>query len=363
MDVVTTSSDQIPSPAFWDRKRVLLTGHSGFKGSWLTVWLEQLGAQVLGLSLPERETQPNLCDALGPGSTLELPADLCTPGWEEAVRDFAPQIVLHLAAQALVPIGYAEPLRTFATNVTGTALLLDALGRCESVSSAVMVTTDKVYDTRQTLPFAEDAFLGGGDPYAASKAAMELVVHSWPQLGFPVATARAGNVIGGGDWSTDRLLPDIVRAWSTGQDLLLRRPSAVRPWQHVLEPLRGYLLLAEALVSVPEIPRALNLGPDESQCVPVSDVVAFTARYWRERKASFEPRWTSHDVPPIQETELLVLDSSLAATTLGWANMLDWQTAVAHTVDWHLAHAAGTSARDLVQAEIAGYEQLVGRGP
>jgi CDP-glucose 4,6-dehydratase len=339
-----------------------VTGHTGFKGSWLCRWLEQLGAEVTGLSLAERETDPNLHDELGRNSVTEIEADITKDDWQDAVAHKAPQVVLHLAAQALVPVGYHEPLRTFSTNVHGTALVLDALGRIPSVEAAVMVTTDKVYDTRQSLPFAETAYLGGADPYSASKAAMELVVQAWPGLDFPVATARAGNVIGGGDWSADRLLPDLVRAFSAGKELALRRPTAVRPWQHVLEPLRGYLLLAETLVTDESAPRALNLGPEESQCVPVGEVVAFAAKHWASRSDdAHSPRWRSLDEPPIKETELLVLDSRLARSAIGWTNALGWRDAVRRTIDWHLAHSSGAVARDLVDAEIADYTRTIGR--
>lgn len=349
-----------PSASFWQGRRVLVTGHTGFKGSWLCTWLDQLGADVTGLSLSERETEPNLRDEVGRGSMTEIEADISKDGWQRTIADLDPQIVFHLAAQALVPVGYTEPLRTFATNVHGSALLLDSLGRSPSIEAAVMVTTDKVYDTRQRLPFAEGAYFGGNDPYSASKAAMELLVQSWPGLDFPVATARAGNVIGGGDWSADRLLPDLVRSFTSGTELVLRRPTAVRPWQHVLEPLRGYLLLAEALVADPGAPRALNLGPDESQCVPVSEVVSFAAEYWSSQSRSAgEPRWTALEEPPIKETELLVLDSRLARSAIGWSNAWDWRTAVRRTVDWHLAHGSGSKARELVVAEISEYTSSI----
>lgn len=363
MDVVTAKArGRTPSPSFWHGRRVLVTGHTGFKGSWLCAWLEQLGAEVVGLSLAKRETQPNLRDELGLGSVIEIEADITRDGWQTEAFEFQPEIVFHLAAQALVPVGYAEPLRTFATNIHGTALVLDALARANSAMAVVMVTTDKVYDIRQPLPFAETAFFGGADPYSASKAAMELVVHSWPSLPCPVATARAGNVIGGGDWSADRLLPDLVRRFAAGEQLVLRRPTAVRPWQHVLEPLRGYLILAEALVDHPTISRAFNLGPDESQCVSVADVVEFGAEYWGERTDTAAPSWSSHPEPPIKETELLVLNSSLAMDQLGWTNALNWRSAVRLTIDWHLRHASGAPARDLVSAEINEYVRAVKEG-
>jgi CDP-glucose 4,6-dehydratase len=337
---------------------VLVTGHTGFKGSWLCAWLDQLGADLMGLSLEERVSAPNLWDELNLTGVLEVRADLASDGWQEPIVDFDPEIVIHLAAQAIVSRGYSEPFRTFATNVHGSVQLLQTFTRLRSAKAAVMVTTDKVYDPAQPIPFSESAFIGGRDPYSASKAAMELAVQAWPAPPFAVATARAGNVIGGGDWSTDRLLPDLLGSWLLGDELVLRRPTAVRPWQHVLEPLLGYLRYAEDLASG-ELPRALNFGPDESQCVPVAEVVAFAGDHWNSRGWSPSPRWRALHEPPMEETDLLVLDSRLAEETLGWSNTLDWRDAVRRTIDWHHAYATGTPAHELVSAEISDYVNAV----
>lgn len=353
------AADPTPSREFWNGRRVLVTGHTGFKGSWLCAWLEDLGAEVLGLSLPEPPTSPNLWHELHLDSVTQVSADIASDRWQGEVGDFDPEIVLHLAAQALVSDGYSDPFRTFTTNVHGSVRLLASLAGIASARAAVMVTTDKVYDPTQPIPLTENSFLGGKDPYSASKAAMELAVHSWPELSCPVATARAGNVIGGGDWSAHRLLPDVVTNWSKGEPIALRRPTAVRPWQHVLEPLRGYLLYAEGLTNR-TLPRSLNFGPHASQCVPVETVVSFAAEHWREiGDRTPDPSWIASQAPSMVETELLVLDSGLAEETVGWRNVLGWQDAVRRTIDWHHALSDGASAHELVKTEIAEYVDLL----
>jgi CDP-glucose 4,6-dehydratase len=333
-----------------------VTGHTGFKGSWLCAWLDLLGAVTQGLSLPGVTTTPNLWDELRLETVREVRSDITSGQWHDAIMEFQPEIVFHLAAQPLVSVGYAEPKRTFTTNVLGTVCLLEMLTHLPSAKAAVMITTDKVYDTRQPTPFVETGFLGGSDPYSASKAAMELVVHSWPKPHCRLATARAGNVIGGGDWARDRLLPDLVRSWSEGMPLTLRRPRAVRPWQHVLEPIRGYILYAESLTRGAHSPSSLNFGPSQSQCVPVEDLVEYAANVWRSTdEAHHEVGWVKLPEPPMAETDLLVLGSDLARATLGWANALDWRQSVRRTIQWHIAHARGVEARHLVHEEIASY--------
>ena len=302
---------------------VLLTGHTGFKGAWLALWLRRLGADVLGLSLPGDPASPRLWDDLAHLGVTEVGADLAEPGWEHHVTAFAPTVVLHLGAQALVTVGYREPLRTFASNVMGTARVLDIVSSLSSVQVAVMVTTDKVYDPRQAPPHREADFLGGHDPYAASKAAAELVVSSWPRTSAQVVTARAGNVIGGGDWSPDRLVPDLVRAWVAGEPAALRMPGAVRPWQHVLQPLHGYLVYAERLAAAPDLPRALNFGPDDSQAVTVGAFVEHAAATWRRGGGTLpEPVTTTVPMPDVVETGHLEIDSALATDALGWRNVI-----------------------------------------
>ena len=262
-----------PNPSFWQNKRVLVTGQSGFKGSWMVIWLQQMGAKVCGVSLPP-QTAPNLF-------TLASIEALCEESHFCDIRDakhlentmaaFQPDIVFHLAAQALVRASYADPLDTFATNVMGTAHLLEAIRLISDVKVALMITTDKVYKNREWIwPYREEDPLGGHDPYSAGKAASEMVIESYYQSFLKhqdkaIASVRAGNVIGGGDWSADRLIPDAIRAWQNKQVLNIRNPEAIRPWQHVLEPLSGYLLLAEKLWQNPEKTGAYNFGPLSSE--------------------------------------------------------------------------------------------------
>jgi len=336
---------------------VLLTGHTGFKGSWLTCWLRALGAEVMGVSLPESVSEPNLWDLLAPGGVIDVRADIAGLGWQETATEFDPEVVLHLAAQALVPRGYTSPAATFSSNVMGTVRVLDAAQSFPSLVATLVATTDKVYDTRQPTPFAEDAFFGGKDPYSASKACAELVVASWPTT-HVVGAARAGNVIGGGDWAADRLLPDLDRSWNAGSRLELRRPGAVRPWQHILEPLRGYLLYTERLVQQPTTVAALNFGPSLDQCVAVDQLVSHAAGLW-EWTTGTRPEWTAMEQPPMHETDLLELDSSLAATELGWHNVLDWQASVEATLTWQAGLREGAMAADLVARQLEDYARRV----
>ncbi|BCX12095.1 MAG: CDP-glucose 4,6-dehydratase [Thermosynechococcus sp.] len=275
---------------FWQGKRVLITGHTGFKGGWLALWLRELGATLCGISLPPA-TQPCLFELARVGEGMESHfIDIRdVESLARTVRKFAPQIVVHLAAQPLVRASYRDPLLTFATNIMGTAQVLDSLRGLDSVRVAVFVTTDKVYENREwPYPYRETDSLGGHDPYSASKAASELVVASYREAflreqGIAVATARAGNVIGGGDWSEDRLIPDAIRAWQSGKQLFVRRPEAIRPWQHVLEPLYGYLVLAERLWDQPHLAGAYNFGPDPAEAATVRAVIEYAraavARY------------------------------------------------------------------------------------
>lgn len=346
----------LPTAGFWAGRRVLVTGHTGFKGSWLTSWLQHLGSEVLGVSLPEPVSQPDLWSQLRL-RCRSIAADIRDPrAWASQVQGFAPSVVFHLAAQPLVSYGYAHPGLTFDVNVGGTARLLEAVAELPSLQALVVITTDKVYDPRQAPPHREVDYLGGRDPYSASKAAAELLCGSWPVGADRLVTARAGNVIGGGDWAADRLLPDAVRAWSGGRDLVLRSPSAVRPWQHVLEPLRGYLLLAEHVVSVPGSARALNFGPAGIDSVPVHEVIDLAAAVWSQ--GSDDPQWST--VPSaMAEVHELTIDATAAQALLGWRGALDWRTAVTMTVQWYRSHAEGASARELVAADLAAYRAIV----
>ncbi len=344
--------------SFWKNKRVLLTGHTGFKGSWLALWLTRLGATVSGLSLPA-PSEPSLHALLGdaasdPGGIADIRDRVAVQARVTAAR---PEIVFHLAAQPLVRAGYRDPAATFDINAQGTANLLESLRIAPDVRSIVVVTTDKVYENPETArPFVETDPLGGHDPYSASKAAAEIVSASYRSSFFAarrigLATARAGNVIGGGDWAEDRLIPDAIRAWGSGDVLQVRRPQAVRPWQHVLEPLHGYMLLAERLWHAPEACTAVNFGPDHTAAASVGTVLdkaktAFGSGEMLLGDGSEGPH----------EAGYLMLDSSLATRTLGYAPRWGLDETVSRTIAWYRAQQAGRAALDLCLADIAAYE-------
>jgi len=351
----------LPDPSFWAGKRVLLTGHTGFKGAWMTLWLHRLGARVAGLSLAPI-TDPSLFEAArvaglcAESRLIDIRDRLATAAM---IRGFRPEIVLHLAAQPLVRASYREPLETFATNVQGTVHVLDALRDLDSVRVALMVTTDKVYrNLEHDRPYSEDDTLGGADPYSASKAACELVIQSYRDSflraqGVRVASARAGNVIGGGDWSEDRLIPDAVRAWQQGRVLEIRRPGAVRPWQHVLEPLAGYLILAEALWHRRAAEEAYNFGPPREDAATVRSVIE-TAR---EVGGVGEVRY--HDeVQGPHEAGLLLLESGKARAGLGYRSRMGLSESVRRTLHWYRRHAAGTDARILCETDLLEYTSI-----
>jgi CDP-glucose 4,6-dehydratase len=347
---------RLPSPAFWASRRVLVTGHTGFKGSWLTAWLTEMGADVAGLSLPEPPTSPSLWEVLGATLPLDIRADICGDGWQTAVTDFDPQVIIHLAAQPLVAEGYRSALRTFQTNVIGTARVLDVTPSVASLESVLVATTDKVYDATGQPPYVEASRLGGADPYSASKVCAEMVVHSWPELPAPVVTARAGNVVGGGDWGDHRLVPDLVRGWSAGSTPDIRRPSAVRPWQHVLEPLGGYLVYLERLTEVGDLPRSMNFGPSAGQAVAVGEVVRHAAEAWATEFAlDHAPAFAERTAPTMHETANLLIDSSQATSLLGWTGHLDWKTAISMSIAWYASYLRGEDAPSLLRTQLREY--------
>lgn len=348
-----------PTPGFWRGKRVLLTGHTGFKGSWLALWLARMGAEVTGLALAPA-TQPNLftlarvADGLHASHQCDVRDAQAVAAHVQATR---PQIVLHLAAQALVRAGYADPLGTHATNIMGTAHVLDALRGQADTRVAVVVTTDKVYRNREwAYPYREDDPLGGHDPYSASKAAAEIITASYRDAflaaqGVAVATARAGNVIGGGDWAADRLLPDAVRAWSAGQPVHIRRPEATRPWQHVIEPLAAYLCLAERLWAEPARAGAYNFGPLPHEAATVGNVIKMAASAYPDCTVSYENN--SNDP---HEAGWLALETAQARQALGVAPRWGLTTAVERTMAWYRAQHGGADARALCLADLDAWE-------
>lgn len=351
----------LPRPTFWSGRRVLLTGHTGFKGSWLAWWLVQMGARVQGLGL-EPSTHPGLFTLLGLRHALNHQVADVRDGAAVAdvVLRFEPEVVFHLAAQALVRPGYDDPLGTFGTNVMGTAHLLNAVRSAPSVKVVVVVTTDKVYRNREWhFPYRETDPLGGHDPYSASKAASELVVECWrdawlAQQGVALASARAGNVVGGGDWSRDRLLPDAVRAWQTGQPLAVRRPDATRPWQHVLEPLCAYLQLAETLWAEPGLAGPFNFGPRTDEAATVRHVVERARQAW----PGAQVQWGDGQQGP-HEAGWLALEVARARNHLGVVPRWTLQQAVDRTMAWYRGLLEGKAADALCAADIDAFEGAV----
>ncbi len=346
------------SESFWRGKRVFLTGHTGFKGGWLALWLRRLGAEVTAVSLAPPEGRPSLFDAARIASVTDSHIlDIRdAPALSAVIRQARAEIVLHLAAQPLVRASYREPLQTFDTNVMGTAHVLDALRGLPEARVALCITTDKVYRNEEwTYPYRESDALGGHDPYSASKAAAELVAASYRdaflrQQGVAVATARAGNVIGGGDWSEDRLLPDAVRAWQAAGTLEIRNPGSIRPWQHVLEPLAGYLRLAQALWARPELAGPYNFGPPPHEAATVRDVVELARAAYGLGEVVYG---TAGNGP--HEAGLLALDTSRTRSVLGVQSRWDLERSVGETMRWYRAHHESRDARALCDAQIDAY--------
>jgi len=345
--------------SFWRNRSVFLTGHTGFKGSWLTAWLQRMGARVTGYAL-EPLRSPNMFHQAKIGEGMEsVIADIRDPGLlSSRISSAAPEIIFHLAAQPLVRSSYSDPVETFSTNVMGTVHVLEAARLASSVRAVVVITTDKCYEDRGwPWPYRETDRLGGRDPYAGSKACAELVARSYRDSFLSarrvgVATARAGNVIGGGDWSNDRLLPDIIASCERDSAVRLRNPDAVRPWQHVLDPLCGYLALAERLASAPErFSEPWNFGPDEQDNVTVRELAQRAIDLWGGGRIELDEPSTLH------ESATLRLDSSKARTLLAWRPRLSFGEALQWAVDWYKAWAAGGDARQLVEAQIEHFEE------
>jgi CDP-glucose 4,6-dehydratase len=348
-----------PEPGFWAGKRVLVLGHTGFKGAWLSLWLRRLGARVFGLSLPPAG-EPNLFTA----GALEAVIDTTFADIRDldavtrAMERIEPEIVFHLAAQSLVRLSYREPVATFATNVMGTVHVLAAAQATASVRCVVVVTSDKCYQNREWLwAYREDDRLGGHDPYSSSKACAELVTAAWRQSfcspggarQMAIASARSGNVFGGGDWAEDRLVPDCVRALASDRPIGIRNPRSTRPWQHVLDPLCGYLVLAERLWSEPEIySEAWNFGPSASDIQPVAWIASRIVALWGEGA-----RWEAVVGDELHEARLLKVDAAKARARLGWSPRLPLEMGLSWTVEWYRAFSQGQAAGELTEAQIA----------
>jgi CDP-glucose 4,6-dehydratase len=349
---------RLPDRQFWLGKRVLITGHNGFKGSWLSTWLSDMGALVCGISLPQ-ETEPSLFQLLNPLANVESEElDIRNFAALQAIIErFKPEIVFHMAAQALVRRSYNDPLNTLATNVMGTANVLEAARGTSAIKAVLVITTDKVYrNAEEGRAFIESDPLGGSDPYSASKAAAEIVTYSWAKSfteknGIAVSTARAGNVIGGGDWSEDRLIPDVWRALKLDKPLELRYPNATRPWQHVLEPLCGYLLYAESLfVREKGLPFSLNFGPAPGRQYTVSQVAETIAKAMGASHS-----WVPAKDVQFHEMSSLALDASLATKSLGWKPVLDPDQTLAWTAHWYQQFGQGADAHSITLEQIRHY--------
>ncbi|MDD3328283.1 MAG: CDP-glucose 4,6-dehydratase [Zoogloea sp.] len=350
--------ENLVNPAFWLGRRVFITGHTGFKGSWLSLWLQAMGAEVSGYALAP-STTPALFEVAGVAGGMRS-----TIG---DVRDYSalaaalaaarPEIILHLAAQPLVPLSYADPVATFATNAMGTVHVLEAIRHVPGIKAAVVVSSDKCYENReQHQGYRESDPMGGHDPYSASKGCTELIVASYRRSflaaqGIALASARAGNVIGGGDWTASRLVPDVLAAFARGEPVTLRNPGAIRPWQHVLDPLSGYLSLAERLVGEgAAFAEGWNFGPSDRDAKTVAWVVEALASAWGP-----DARWAATAEPQVHEAQLLKLDCSKARARLGWQPRWSAETALARSLDWYQAWQKGADMHAYTLNEIAAF--------
>lgn len=352
---------------FWRDKRVFITGHTGFKGSWLSLWLQQLGATVMGYSLPLLPSNPCLFETARVGVGMaSLQGDILDlAALQTAIDKFSPDIVFHLAAQSLVKQSYADPIQTYATNVMGTAHLLETIRQTESVQVVVVVTSDKCYDNKEWIwGYRESDPMGGHDPYSSSKGCAELLTAAYRRsfLGAAaggerctaVATVRSGNVIGGGDWSKDRLVPDLLRAFACEESAFIRHPEAVRPWQHVLDPLYGYLLLAETMYREPEkYSSAWNFGPTAVSAQPVAWIADRLAALWGQGAS-----WTSDPMLHPHEATYLQVDSSKAWNQIGWRPRLHLAEALTWIVDWTQAYRTGKDMHDFTNQQIIQFMEL-----
>ena len=352
---------------FWQSKRVFLTGHSGFKGSWLSLWLQSLGAEVTGYAL-NPPTNPSLFEVAKVAEEMHsIIGDIRDlDSLQKAMQDARPEIVIHLAAQSLVRYSFANPTETYATNVMGSLHLLESVRNTNSVKAVVNVTSDKCYENREWVwGYREDEAMGGYDPYSSSKGCAELLTASYrssffnpekyKEHGVGIGSARAGNVIGGGDWAVDRLIPDFIRAIVSGETVVIRSPNAIRPWQHVLEALSGYLLLAEKLYSEgDQYAEAWNFGPNDGNAKSVGWIIDQLVNNWGEG-AKFRVDQSAID---LHEAHFLKLDCSKARTSLGWQDQWSATQAIQKICSWHKAHLDGQDMKAYTLSEIEQYQKF-----
>jgi CDP-glucose 4,6-dehydratase len=357
----------MPDRSFWKDRRVFLTGHTGFKGSWLSLWLDALGAKVTGYAL-EPPTAPSLFDQAKAGAGVRsILGDIRDfARLKSALSECSPSVVIHMAAQSVVRRGYEDPIETYSSNVIGSVHLLEAVRQMDRPCTVVMVTSDKCYENREwDWGYRENDPLGGKDPYSSSKACAELVTSAFRDSYFSgkdstsprvaVASARAGNVIGGGDWTRDQLVPDIMRAFLSGQPCRIRNRSAVRPWQFVLEPLRGYLVLAERLTTDPaRYASAWNFGPAESDAREVGWIASELARLWGDGAS-----WSNDAGAHAPEAHFLTLDASKTRARMDWKPALSLTQALVWIVEWYRAFQCGEDLQHLTRTQINRYEQLL----
>ena len=350
-----------PNSSFWDGKKVLITGHTGFKGAWMAFWLHRLGAKVVGFAL-EPASKPNLYSLLNLQNKIQSYIGDIRDSQSvlEIIVEHQPEIVFNLAAQSLVLNSYRDPLITFQTNLMGTVNLLDAIRLNNSARIVVMVTTDKVYQNNEWVwPYRENDPLGGYDPYSASKAASEIVIDSWRRsffldMSIALASVRAGNVIGGGDWSHERLIPDALRSWQAGLTLKIRRPQSIRPWQHVVEPLAAYLHLAETLWQQPSVAGAFNFGPQSHESLSVYDVVEIARNHFPNSNVDYMTNSSAH-----HEAGMLTLETSKAKQLLGVCPRFSTKDCIDRTMNWYIELSRGKSAESLCNYDIDCWEQLI----
>jgi CDP-glucose 4,6-dehydratase len=357
----------MPNRSFWKNRNVFLTGHTGFKGGWLSLWLDALGANVTGYAL-DPPTQPNLFEQVGVATAVRsICGDIRDfPRLKSAIAECKPDVIIHMAAQSVVRRGYEDPIETYSSNVMGTVHLFEALRQIMQPCVVVNVTSDKCYENKEwAWGYREIDPLGGHDPYSNSKACAELVTSTFRdsyfsatgpgQVRITVATARAGNVVGGGDWTRDQLIPDLMRAFLASKPCMIRSPHAIRPWQFVLEPLRGYLMLAERLhMDGEQFASAWNFGPAEADARPVSWIANELSRLWGNHAT-----WSRDSMVHPREANYLKLDVSRTGSMLDWYPVLSLSQALEWIVEWYRASQAGDDVRRLTQAQIERYEMLL----